>query len=330
MVRGLKMAGLAVALCVVASLVPLAHGQGGASERMSRGEISKRRDELRAAGLKTSEINQLLSISKADKAVFEACVKLYQSNVPMGPLRDSIYACKGEPVLLDEYWEFVQKHHCNAQEVTRVFRTFPPNKIMRWWYFYYRTGKYGWEEQMKAYLAKQPKDRGPSEPPPKLTGGYSEREVLAVFRAARFDVNYVQEYFEARDKGVSPKEAWAPLAEKIKAEIEKEREEQRKKAEEAKSKREAEIQARKDAIAAMSNKAAEGKEKEEKPTMLTGADLARLLSGEPDEDEQKAEEPDDQDDTEEEVEEESEGEQEQEENQDEGQETEDKGADEQD
>jgi len=227
---GLSWKTLVALLMLPGALGALAAGPAGGAPQaldplLTRPEAAQRAAELAKKGWPSVAIRHAFDTSRMDRALFGIYVRLHDSQVPPQEIAISFEVCRGEPSVINEYWGYVMGNGMPVQEVREVFATFPPNKVQRWKYFYYRTGAFGAQVPIRGA-------DGPTVPMRPVI--YSEGECMAVFVRARFNVKYVDEYFALRDKGKSPVEAVGPLDEHVKADIEREQEEQRKAAEEAK------------------------------------------------------------------------------------------------
>ena len=210
-----------------------------ASPLMTSREIAKRYHELKQKGWSGRDFATALEVSRRDRELFDLYIQLHRTKISPSRISEGFRAARGNPTAAREYWRYVSqyesKNGITEKEIRRVFRVFPPNAVTRWQYFQYRTG---------AHRKDQDKDQ-PTGPRKKKPAGYSTRECLTVFRAARFDVTFVKQYFEQRDSKVHRSVAMRELLAKVKEAIEKEEQERKQKAEQEKRKAEEKALARK-------------------------------------------------------------------------------------
>jgi DNA-binding transcriptional MerR regulator len=230
---------LAGAVCIawLAGAALAGDAEGELSPHMTPPEIDKRADDLTAKGWKGRDISAALSISKRNRQLFEIYVGLYDKRIPPLSIQKSFALCKGEPADINEYWDWILNYKFDPREVEEVFARFPPVKMTRYFYFAYRAGDV-------AGLEAKKRAEGPAAAE---AAGYSKKECMAIFRATRFQMDYVKEYFELRHDGKAASEAWTTIREKLLAEIQKRKEEAQKQAEEEKERIQAQLEAEKKA-----------------------------------------------------------------------------------
>lgn len=272
---------VAVALfSALAAPLPSALARGDSAGRMSGKEINERWQELRKKGWSKRDMGAALQISKRQPALFDIAVEM-KSKVPWGALANSFKACKGNPELVREFWDYVLNRNFSPQEVAKVISEFPPNKQQRWLYFQYRAG--GAEAMQKRSDRGEKGEEGHKRRP--RPEGYSAKEVMGLFQAVRFDVKLVKEYFSLRKKGQSPQQAWSKIRETVREQKAEEREAARKKKEEEEERKRERAEARKklrEAAEEKYKKKAEdkGKKKEDKGDVISLDGLSALEEGE--------------------------------------------------
>lgn len=191
----------------------------------------------------------------------------------------SFKVAKNNPKVAAEFRGYVLKHKFSMDEVTEVFKTFPPNEIIRQLYFGYRDRKLEVVADKKKLKEKRP--------------DYDGKEVMAVFKLVRFDMNEVKRYISMRDGGKSYKEVFTAFATEMKAKIAKEQAEKAKLAAAKKKKADAERKKAekvlKESIGKRETAAATGKkqekqdekkEKKDKLVTLSAQDLEQFLAAE--------------------------------------------------
>jgi hypothetical protein len=221
--------------------------------------------ELSQKGWTKPDMDMALNVSRGDRELFNLFVQLRDQKVDPFSIGRSFEACKGEPAAINEYWGYVIKNRFSPLEVDQVFRTFPPNNITRWHYFYYRTGGF-----------PQPQQPGAAVTPAAKT--YTMNECLNVFRLTRFDVNFVKEYFTLREQGKSAKDAWAAIKDKVKADLDKEKEQERKRQEAEKNREKKQTEESIESRKKIDEMTKSGNKPEEKPKQSNDDEKARRLT----------------------------------------------------
>ena len=231
---------LAVFVSVLCASVALAAGglppQG---PKLTSAEVKQKYEELSKKGWSKRDFNAALRVTRGDRTLFEHYLKLYDQKVHPGLIAASYETCKGDPSLVKEYWEYVQKYDFEHAEVQEVMRNFPANKVLRWYYFAYRVGG----EQV--LLTYKPKDKdNPTPPRSKKDEKYTKEEVTGVFRLTRFNMKYIKDYFDQRDAGKKPAAILPDIKEKIQADLQAEIDAEKKRVEEEERKKQEAIEAK--------------------------------------------------------------------------------------
>jgi len=187
-----------------------------AADRLTRKEASEYFERLSKEGWSGEEFGLALKICKYSKPLLDIYISLYKQKVPPKIISHSFYTVKGAPHVAKEYWEYINKYKFRFDEVDTVFRTFPENKIVRWHYFAYRSGGLIDPNDKKTKRGKM----------------YGRQECEAIFKQCRYDMNFIKKYFDMRNEGITPTEAFGAIREELVEKIRKEQEEKRKKKEE--------------------------------------------------------------------------------------------------
>jgi len=258
--------------------------------KLSGEEVAKKWEELQKKQWSKSDFKSALGATRGDRSLFERYVKLREAKVHPGLIVATFKTCRYEPVLVSEYWDWVQKYEFGHSEVSQVMKNFPSNKVIRWYYFAYRCGG---EQKLLTYETKKPDQNNKPKNPKKKEEErvYSQDEVMGVFRVTKFNMKFIKEYFDQRAAGKKPPEILPELkkmVEKQRLELEKEEKEKRRKAEEERQKK---IEARKKMIE-LTTKPKDGEEEKKRATPGTPDDLDKILGLLPpdDEDDKKDEE----------------------------------------
>jgi len=266
--RGANLVSLVVvAFAVWALLASPAQAPPVQQDRLTRKELKDYYERLNKEGWSDQQFRQALIVCKGSQPLLDIYIDLRSKKVPINYIARSFYTVKGAPEMAKEYWEYAVKWRFHVDEVDWVFRNFPPNRIVRWQYFEYRSGGL----------------IDPSDKKAKRQKPYSRDECMTVFRLFRCDMGFIKRYFDQRKKGVMPSQALVPLYTELQQKIKKEREEARKKEEERlkllaqKRKEHKEILGMSESKTTPEEEATAKKEKKDEYVVLSEEELGKLL-----------------------------------------------------
>ena len=217
-------AALLAAIVLATACAAAGADRGADDNRMTPEEIDQQFKALSAKGWTRPGMGEALGITRGDRHLFNVYVGLIDKKVPPSLIERSFIVCKGDVATVSEYWKWITEHKFSSREVEQVFAGFPNVQMTRYFYFSYRAGG-------PAGLAARASATSPADIA--KVHGYSAGECAAIFRACRFDMQYVKAYFDIGAEGKPPAEAWAPVKETILADLKLRQEEEQKKAEEA-------------------------------------------------------------------------------------------------
>ncbi len=199
--------------------------------QMTKKQVAERWKKLKGKNWSRKDMQTALNLSNGESVLFDTIVSLKRKHkLSWGAIVQTMKICEKKPGAMKEFWEYVKKYKFHPREVTEVFKTFPPSKTHRWFYFYFRAGGgKGFQQRAQAGKDKKKKSkkkgkkRKKRKKPEKKVEGYSKDEVMGVFKRARFDIKLLKKYFEKRQAGIPIKKAWGEIREEVQAQKEEER-----------------------------------------------------------------------------------------------------------
>ena len=190
------------------------------ADRLTRKQATEYYERLSKEGWSGEEFGLALQVCRYSRPLLDIYIGLYKQKVPPRTISRSFYSVKGAPQEAKEYWDYINRYKFRFDEVDTVFRTFPNNNVVRWQYFAYRSGGL----------------IDPNDKETKRGKTYARKECEAIFRQCRYDMNFVKKYFDARNEGTPPTQAFAAIRDELVEKVRKEQEDKRKKKEEERKK----------------------------------------------------------------------------------------------
>ncbi len=201
-------AGLLLAACAVVS------AQDEEDYTLTREQAAQYKATFDANGW---DFGAALKMCGNDRRMFDLYVELRGKEVEPRYIAHSYQSTRGNPVVAEEYWDYIHEARFRPAEVDQVFRAFPDDAVVRAYYFGYRAG----HRDVRRFRDGKQKNLNPGAMRQRYSEGvltgkkYSPEECLEVFAGCRYDLERITQYFDLRDRGASPAQALVPVKEEL-------------------------------------------------------------------------------------------------------------------